>query len=484
MQPILGFSPDADATTAGIMTDCVNMIPYENGMRGAPTGVTPADVPVLPAKCTGATIAIKLDDGRRIFAGTETKLYELQAGAWTDVSTGTYTGGVETRWDFAQFGDATLATNSLDVIQRSNGAEFAPIAYALKAKMIFSVGAFVMALNTTDATYGASPDRWWCSASYNDQDWTPNVATLCTTGRLVSTPGKITSGGRLGEYAVVYKEKSTYIGQFVGAPAVWDFLQVPGGEFGCVGLDAWCDIGGAHLVVGKDNIYIFDGLRPVSIATGQVRRWLFANANPYVLDKTQCVYDANNDTVWIFYPSTSSSTLDHALVYHLKTKQWGRVNQAIETTLDYIDSSLTIDQLPGMFPTVDELSAIAFDSAFWLVGQRQVAIFNTAHQLQYLTGPTSSSGFTTGDAGDDDAVTLLKRIRLRFAAGYKPTSATVSLFSKMTEGDDLTARSGGILNDGKFDTLQSARWHRAAFTFTGDVRITGLAAELSSGGKR
>jgi hypothetical protein len=484
MQPLLGFSPDAEATASGILTDCVNLIPYEQGMRGAPTGITPSEIPVLPAKCNGACVATKLDDTRRVIGGTNTKLYELQSGVWVDVSTGTYTGGAETRWDFAQFGDATLATNQADVIQRSSGAGFAPIAYALKAKVLFSVGAFMMALNTSDATYGASTDRWWCSASYNDHDWTPNVSTLSTTGRLVSTPGKITAGGRLGEYAVVYKEKSSYIGQFVGAPAVWDFQQVPGGEFGCVGQDAWCDIGGSHLVVGKDNIHIFDGSRPVSIATGQVRKWLFANSNPYAFDKTQCVYDANNDVVWIFYPSASSPTLDKALVYHLTTKQWGKVDQAIETTLDYIDSSLTIDELPGMFTSIDELNSIAFDSAFWLVGKRKIAIFNQSHQVQYLTGPTASCGFTTGDAGDDDVVTLLKKIRLRFAAGYKPTSSTVSMFHKMTEGDDLTSGASGTMADGKFDPLQAARWHRAAFAFVGDVRITAIASEFANNGTR
>ena len=237
MDKLLGFAPDADPTIPGVVTGCTNFIPYETGMQGAPTGSTPSGVPALASACLGAAVVTKLDDSRRVFAGAATKLYELSAGAWADRSSAAYTSGSDTRWSFTQFGNATLAANLADVIQRSNGAgSFAAIGYALKAKIIFSVGAFVMALNTSDATYGVSQDRWWCCASFDDSSWTPSVSTLATTGQLVSAPGQITAGGRLGEYAIVYKDKAIYVGQFVGAPGVWDFTQVSGGDAGCVGL--------------------------------------------------------------------------------------------------------------------------------------------------------------------------------------------------------------------------------------------------------
>jgi hypothetical protein len=38
--------------------------------------------------------------------------------------------------------------------------------------------------------------------------------------------------------------------------------------------------------------------------------------------------------------------------------------------------------------------------------------------------------------------------------------------------------------DGKFDVLQTARWHRAEFTFTGDVRVTAANGKLRPAGKR
>ncbi len=476
MDKLLGFAPDADTTIAGVLTSVTNLIPYEKGMKGAPVGATPSGVPVLAAECRGGAVVTKLDDTRRVFAGTATKLYELSGGAWVDVSTGSYTGGADSRWSIAQFGDATLASNLADTIQRSSGAAFSSIASAPKAKIVFSVGTQVMALNTNDGTVKA--DGWHCCATYDETDWTTSTATLCAKGRLVSTPGAITAGGRLGEYAIAYKNKAIYIGQFVGAPSVWDWQQVTGGEAGCVGQDAWCDIGGAHFVVGEDNIRVFDGSRPVPIGDDTVRQWFYNNSNPNYRYKTQCVFDRQNNVVWTFYCSTTATVPDAALVYHLKTKQWGHVNITIEAAMSYVAAGVTIDGLTSFSATIDGLSSYSFDSQFWLSGGRSLAVFNTSHQLQSLTGPSVSSGMTTGDVGDDAVVTLLNAVRLRFDPGYKPTSANIQTLTKSELGSTATPASTASMSDGKFDVMDSARWHSASFTFTGDHRIMAIGATL------
>jgi hypothetical protein len=445
-------------------------------MKGAPTGSTPSGVPALAAECRGAAVVTKLDDTRRIFAGTTTKLYELLAGAWTDVSSGSYTGGADTRWSIAQFGNSTLASNLNDTIQRSSGLSFSAIAGAPKAKIIFSVGTQIMALNTNDGT--TKPDGWHCCATYDETSWTPSIATLCASGRVVSQPGSFTAGGRLGEYAIGYKEKSIFIGQFVGAPSVWDWAQVPGGDAGCIGQDAWADIGGAHFIVGLDNFWLFDGSRPVPVGDDLLRQWFYNNSSPNYRYKTQCVCDRQNNVVWVFYCSTTSSVPDKALVFHMKSKLWGAVDISVEATLNYVSSGTTIDGIAALSATIDGLASFSFDSQYWLVGGRSLAAFNNSHQLQSITGPSATSGMTTGDAGDDDRVTLATQIRLRFAPGYKPLSANVQTYTRMELGGSVVSASTSTMSDGKFDIMDSGRWHRASFTFTGDHRIMGIDAKL------
>jgi hypothetical protein len=334
-----------------------------------------------------------------------------------------------------------------------------------------------MALNTNDGAI--KPDGWHCCATYDVTDWTASITTLCAKGRLVSSPGQITAGGKLGEYAIVYKEKAIHIGQFVGAPSVWDWVQVPGGDAGCIGQSAWCDLGETgHFIVGLDSFYIFDGTRPSAVGYGEVRQWFYDTSSPQFRYKTECIYDRQNRCVWIFYPSVDSTVNNKALVYHLPSKKWGKVDVSPEAAVNYVSAGVTIDGLAALSSTIDGLASYSFDSQFWLSGGRTLALFNGSHQLQSITGPSTSSTMTTGDAGDDDVYTLLNKIRLRFIPGFKPATATVQTYTKSEAGATPVLASTATMQDAKFDVLDSARWHRGAFTFTGDHRVTGIAATL------
>ena len=481
MTPILGLAPDADQATPGLVADCENLIPALIGMEGAPAASTPSGVPALVAACQGASVVTRLDGTRRVLAGTQTAIVELVGGAWADrTRVGAYTGGIDSRWSVAQFGDATLMANRADVIQRSTSGVFADIATAPKAQVVFSVGSFVMALNTHDGA--EKPDGWHCCAAFDDTNWTPSVATQAASGRLVSTPGPLTAGARLGEYAVAYKTRSIFLGQYVGSPVVWDWTPIAGGEAGCVGKDAICDIGGAHFFVGDDNFWLFDGTRPQPIGDGVLRQWFVSNSDPANKYKTQCVFDRETNRVWVFYPSKGSSTLDAALVYHVQSQKWGRSNLAIQSALTYVSPGITIDGLSALSATIDGLPDVPFDSQFWLTGGRALSVFNTSNQLQSLAGSSTTSSMTTGEVGDDDNVILLKRIRLRY--GVAPTSANVQTSHMPNSGGTFVNGVSGAMNDGKFDTLKAARWHKARIDFTGPVRVTHIAAQFVPVGER
>lgn len=481
MTPIIGFAPDADLTTPGVLADCSNLIPTLTGMTGGPTGVAPANVPALASACQGAAVVSKLDGTRRIIAGTQSAIYELSGGVWADVSAvGGYAGGATSRWSITQFGDATLMANRADPIQRSTSGAFADIAGAPNAEVVFSVGAFVMALNVNDGA--EKPDGWHCSAAFNDTDWTESVTTQSASGRLVATPGPLTAGARLGEYAVAYKSRSMYLGQYVGAPVVWDWTQVSGGDAGCVGKKAICDVDGVHFFVGEDNFWLFDGTRPIPLADGTLRDWFQANSNPSFRYLTECAYNRAANQVWIFYPSKNSTALDSTLVYHVKSKKWGRANRIIQTSIEYVSPSATIDGLTTYSATINGLPDIGFDSQYWLAGGRALSVFDESNQLLSLSGLSDTSSMETGDAGDDDRVVLLQQLRLRYSVA--PSSASVETFHRMNSGTQYLAGVSGSMNDGKFDLLKSARWHRARVTFTGPVTVTHMNPKFKPQGTR
>ena len=475
MDQIQGFLPDADPTTKGILLDCANIIPFDSGFEGAPTAVA-STLAALAAECRGAALLTKLDGNRRLFAGTQTKLYEASGTSWTDRSAGggSYTGGAESRWSFAQFGDTSLAANLIDAMQSSTSGAFAAIAGAPKAQIIVSASNnFVIAFHTNEGTYGDSPDRWWCCAQSDQTNWTPSVATGATTGRIVAGEGPLTAALPLGDYVVAYKRKGLFQGQFVGSTSgTWAWPQVRGGDCGCVGMEAVCDIGNAHFIVGEDDFWIFDGSTPVAIGEG-VRNWFRANSSQTYRYRTRVSYDRQRNCVWINYagPSSTGAT-DRTLVYHVGRKRWGRADFTSEAMLNYAAPGVTIDGLNAYGASIDALPPIPFDSQYWLSGGRAFAYFNTSHQIVVNSGASASSWFTTGETGDDDGVSTLMRARIRWM--LEPTTATSTGLSRMSSGKAQVPMAGPepMEEDSSFSVWQEARWHSVRFDMTGPHRET------------
>src|SRR5690606_32918449 len=123
---LLGYMPDADQTTPGVLLDCDQIVPTVRGIAGAPSP-TSTGLAAASATVTGAAMVQKLDNSTRLFAGSSEKIEEAtSATSWTDRSaSGGYTGNEP--WRFAQFGDVTLATNKAEAIQASSSGSFATV---------------------------------------------------------------------------------------------------------------------------------------------------------------------------------------------------------------------------------------------------------------------------------------------------------------------------------------------------------------------
>lgn len=482
MIELLGFAPDLDPLTPGVITDCVQLIPSEKGMISAPS-LFDVGAGTLAAECRGAAVLTNTAGTRRTIAGTQTRLYELNGASWDDVSAGTYTGSSENRWSFAQFGNLALASNNAEAIQSSTSGTFATIAGAPTARMIVSAANFVLAFDTSDATYGDSPDRWWCSAYQDPTSWTVSVATQATSGRLIGSGGAITAASRFGQQVMAYKATNLFLGSYVGPPFVWQWDQIPG-DVGCIGPEAVCDIGGAHVFVGEDNIWLFDGTRPLPIAQGYVRQWFFNDSSATYRYRTIATYDKQNGRVWFFYCSSSntSGTPDSAIVWHRFAKRWGRANRTVEAVFQYITPGLTWDTLNSLAVSWDELPDTPWDSQSWQTSGRALAIFNSSHELFTLTGGGEDSGLTTGDYGDDFQTTSVRGVKLRFLT--EPVSATATGYVKSGSGASLSIGSTSTMGDSKFDMRQSQRFHRFSFEFVGNTECNGIALDSIGAGGR
>lgn len=466
---IVGFAPDADPSTPGILTDCDNVVPSTQGFA-AGNSRQASGLAALSAACTGAYSAKLLDGTKRLFAGTGTKLYEAGATTWTDRSrAGNYTG--TNRWCFTQFGNYTLATNKSQIINAApSSAAFADIATAPKALVIETVAGFIMALNYDNGT--DTPDGWYCSGLYDHTIWTPAVATQCANGRLVDTPGPITAGRALGSQMVAYKAGSMFLGTYQGGSAIWTWQRVPG-EIGCANQQAVVVVQTLHFFVGPNDFYSFDGTVPRSIGA-PVREWFFTNLNRTYQSNIIGVADATRDLLYWYYPSTASTNgaIDSVLIYNYRKDQWGKAASAIEAAVDYSYGQTTYDGLGGSYATYEDLPTLSYDSPFWLADSTVPAIFDTAHTLQSLTGNPGTSSWVTGDIGDETEWTFVRRVTPRYRS--TPTSGSMTNYYKTTLSETATTDSTVSTSKNRFDCRRAAKWHRFRFDYTGRVAMNGL----------
>lgn len=471
---ILGYAPDADPSIPGVLTNCAATVPSLKGFKGAPT---PANTQqsVLASTCMGAATLTKTDGTTRFFAGAATKLYEANSNAWTDVSRSVaYATPATGRWRFAQQGNVSLAANGADTVQGSvSSGAFSCVGGAPIANIVEVVGKFVFALNIS----GASNKVQW-SALNDYTSWSASISTQAGNDTLSATSGAITAGRRFGDSLMVYKERSLFLGVYVGPPNIWQFQLIPG-TAGALSQEVVVSIGTAedpkHIFMGYDDFYLFDGARPLPIGTNRIKETVFGQllqSRNYVC---QAVHDRQNSRVYFYYPSTDSNLPDKCVVYNYRTDRWGVDDRQIEMATDWASPGITWDNVGTLYNTWNDLPNASWDQAFLNAAQTLPAVFDTNHKLKTLTGAAQNSSITTGDLGDDAQCFTLTRLRPRFLTS--PASATLTNFYKMNSGDSLTSDAMTSLNNGKFDLLRDARWHRFQIAMTGDWEMTGFVPE-------
>lgn len=477
----VGFAPDLPPETPGIFTDCVNVIPSNGSFISAPSEID-AGLSAITGACLGFAITKKLDSSIRVFAGDSGKLYE-RSTTWSDKSKALgYSLGPDDRWRFAQFGNISLATAKSATLQYiDSGSTFADAGTAPKAAIIETINNQVFLFNIDGMGFGADVTRWACSAIGSYTDWTPAVSTQCASGQLLDSPGPITAGKRLGDIIVAYKDSAMYVGQYVGAPLIWDFRRVPG-DIGAPCQEAVINTGTAHFFIGPDDFYMFDGSRPTPL-NSPVRNWFFNNSNKSYLYRTCGTFDRVNQRAYWWFVSTESSSgaLDKCIVYNVKTNQWGKIHKTIEFVADYVSSGLTFEGLGTAYSTYDSLPTdISFDSPFWTSGGSVIAYFKTDHKCYQLSGVSGESSIVTGHYGDNINYSTLSKIRPRFLR--TPTASHCDYSYSNTDGLTFSNKRTANYYENWYNLLWSARWHKMEFTFTGNMEISGFDLSISMDG--
>lgn len=283
--------------------------------------------------------------------------------------------------------------------------------------------------------------------------------------------------------AVAYKDRSMYLGRYVGPPNIWEFDLIPG-EAGALSQESVVDIGTAenpkHIFMGFDDFYSYDGSQPIPLGS-PLKETVFAELNRSFSYAAMALHDRQNTLVYFYYPVASSTKPDKCVVYNYRTGKWGRDDRTVEMVLEYIAAGITYDTLGDYYATYDDLPTLSYDAAFLSSGYPIPAVFDTSHILKTLDGAAGTGTITTGDYGSDDTVFFCSRVQPTFLT--RPSVATMTNYSRMAIGDSLTT---GVVTSmdskGRFDITQSANWLRLSFSFVGNVEIPALRIDLQEDG--
>lgn len=461
-QKLLGFLPDEDPTTPGIITDCQNIYHTESGVRSMPSETTVV-AGALPTVCYGARELTSVSDSPVTYAGTATKLYYADTLGWTDVSrpTTAYGASSDKRWCFAAQGNLRFAQNGSDTPQVttslssfSNGAATFPI-----AKYIDVVDEFIHLAYTVESGSHVQ-NRYWFSKDYTL--WTPDVATQCVKGLIADTPGAFTGLRRFKHRMIYYKKFAMHEARYVGPPYVYGFDTISD-SIGAVTNESIVVVGDVHYFVGYNNIYKYDGGVPVPIGDG-IARWLFTKTRtltagfgnvPY---DVYGVYDSSLFTIFWKFKSLNLSgpTYWWTLSYNIKTGGWGYGSPANQP---YAACNYTKD------------------------GRSYAAVIDSANLLKTISGTPEASYYETGYIGRDDRKTNFRSIRPRATTAISASATlTPKLYSSL--GVQSAAVSDVTYTNRKFDILRTDNWLKFKVTHPSgsDIETLGYTIDAVDAG--
>ncbi|SRR6266851_7319988 len=188
----------------------------------------------------------------------------------------------------------------------------------------FAIAVFhsmLLLLNTIE-TGTHRPARVRASDAGDPTNWTTGISAIYD---LLDTEDAILDAQPLGPWLIIYRDSSIMRSRYLGVLNEILFFEYMVQTEGVQSQGSVADVGGEHIVVGKFNVYSYEGgykLTPVGApifnnflaATGDL------NSPAKLTVYTQWVPDINE--VWLVYPADISTVPNKLLRMKLSTKAW------------------------------------------------------------------------------------------------------------------------------------------------------------------
>ena len=397
----------------------------------------PSVAPYFLINLTGAT-------NYWFYAGSA-KIYRTDSSTNTDVtrtSGGDYSTNLTTvgNWVGSIFNGLPLLCNGVDdpQIWDTSSSKFLDLTNwpaSTTCKSIRPYGNYLVALNTTESgTNYPNKIRWSDASTTIPSTWTAAATNDAGANTIGDDGDIIIDGFPLNKSFIIYKEKSTWLMNYIGGNLVFSFQKLFN-DTGVLSRNCVVEFDSKHFVVTEGDLIVHNGVSKQSIATNLVKRELFNDLDSTNYKNISVVHNKKKSEIWVCYPNIGSTYCNKALIWNYGSKSFSFRDLP---NILHIASGIVN---PGATTTIwsgQSQSWIAYSTTEnW--GQRN---YNPAEASILMAGTTDTK-FYRGDYGFD------------FAGSHF----------------NMTLERKGLTLDGNTNTVKQVRKVTPRFAGTGSCEI-------------
>lgn len=475
MIPLGPWTPDQPIIYGPHLRTAQGIVPNANGY--GPFKPLTASTAALAARPIGAASFRDPEATSHLYAGTETKLYELaNDGTWTDVtrlSGGDYAATENDRFRFTQFGDYCIATNFTDAIQyiqMTSGSNFAALAGSPpQARHIATFGDFVFLGYTSNSAYEV---KW--SGINDPEQWSSGTDQ---SGAQTLPDGGIVQGFAVTDTLTVFQQSKIWRVQYVGPPIIMQFDLISRDK-GCLGAGTIAQLGSGVFFLAGDGFYQLQGDSLVPIGADKVDEWFFADVNSTYYERITAAADPQSKVVYWSYPSTQSvnGIPDTVLMYHWTAQKWSYARTTAEIVINAYGLGYTLEGLDTITTNIDTFTT-SLDDPSLIGGNLQVQGFSGSYTFGPFSGSNAAAEIETGDFE-------FNQNRRAYVHSVEPVmdndNATIRVSGRERLGDTVTFSDQATQESNGMCSVDSpGRYHRIKIeTTSGDTWTSAVAIDV------
>lgn len=391
-----------------------------------------------------------------------------------------FTGGIDDRWTGGSASGVLIANNGIDQPQfwgGNTGLNFANLTAWNANHRAASVRPFkqyIVALDITKSgTRYASMVKWSAAAvpgslpaSWDETDATKDAGEQ----DLAETPDVLIDQLQLGDINVLYKERSMYAMQYIGAPFIWRFYRLPG-EVGMLARGCAANTPKGHVVLTAGDLILHNGQGPTSIVNARMRNWLFNSIDTTNYARSFLAVNQPMNEVWVCFPESGQAACTLALVWNWVDDTFG-VRKLPNAT--YGDSGQVLTSTTATWAS--DTNTWASDTTTWNNDGSGVA------QARLLLSSSNPLITLTETGGQFDGVTptcILERTGMAFdAPDVVKTIRSITPRIDAVAGTILSFQVGGSMDAEVAPTWSAVSTYTVGSTRKVDLFATGRFLSL------